>query len=160
MKILLAPIFAAFVLSARPAADPELEAMGADVPIEALDCADCSNCGFGEHMMHSSPIQDPNHEGSEHSCEPGDCSTDHDRCFAEDEQDQEELAALARERGAVAERVRVAIATDDVAGLSAALEYPHVELNVTRRAVQVIGCGDLVVASFPLDPAVVVALQQ
>lgn len=126
---------------------------GLDAPFEALPflCNDCSDCGFNTHTVHSPAAGDGLYDAALHGCSShGGCDSHQDCWMQEDDADTEEIAEKEVRLAGIAEAVRMAILTSDAVGLREVLRQPEVAFEVSRGAAQVIGCGGLVVAHFPV----------
>lgn len=126
---------------------------GLDVPFAVLpfSCNDCSSCGLNQHTVHTSPIGEGLWDAALHNCQShGGCDS-HQRCFYEDD-GLVEASTPERdaELGGIAEQLRRAIVGRDVSAIRSVMSLPEVTWNSGRHAAQVVGCGGLVLAHFPL----------
>lgn len=121
------------------AGTPDLILAEADLAwLSSVGCHDCFQCDYG-HEFDSNPLPLAGREGT-HECEPGSCGV-HGMCdpdMASALMGPDVKATLKAIRGATPEELLALVA-----------KYPHrLRVNQSRRALQLAGCGDSVVASY------------
>lgn len=138
--LLLATAVAALALEGAPA-------KSLTVSDEWFDCDnDCgaTNCSSFQHDMWTKEISSTGWTGGIHGCQAGSCEGHgHEECQA--------LLGSSGTAGDALDAVWLEARGGDARKISHVLRtHPAVRLNRQRRAVQLLGCGGIVVAHLPL----------